>query len=149
MDDNSLITDSTVRKAGNMYFPVAKLVESADKYLEGKAALKALNFFTGMPVDDLLAELANKKLKQEAGGIEFGKRAIDDFLSEMCVFGDQYQENAITLYNSFCTWCRNNGIMKLISQKKFGTIVSASFDKIKSGLVYYQGLALKSEEKAA
>ena len=36
---------------------VADLCKEADKYLRGKASLRALNFFTGMPVDDLVTEI--------------------------------------------------------------------------------------------
>jgi hypothetical protein len=36
---------------------IATLCKEADKYLRGKASLKALNYYGGMPVDDLLEEL--------------------------------------------------------------------------------------------
>ena len=138
-----LISDGAVKKAGNMYFPVAKLVESADKYLEGKAALAALNYFTGMPVDDLLEELESKKLKTNIGSLEWGRHAIEEFLAEMCDFSDEYKEQATRLYKAFCGWSRKAGIMKVITQKKFGAILSSHFDREKCGTVQYLGLRLK------
>jgi len=36
---------------------IAGLCREADKYLKGKASLRALHYFTGMPVADLLAEI--------------------------------------------------------------------------------------------
>ncbi|CCK81216.1 BRO-N domain-containing protein [Desulfobacula toluolica] len=146
-DQSGFINDSGVKKAGNMYFPMSKLVESADRYLGGEAALRALNYFTGMPVDDLIQKLDEKKLKTNVGTLEWGKQVIEDFLADQCEFSEEYQESSTALYNAFCSWCRNQRIMKMLTQKKFGAILSAGFEKMKSGTVSYFGLRLKKAQQ--
>lgn len=146
-DKGGFINGGDIKKAGNMYFPMAKLVESADKYLGGKAALQALNYFTGMPVDDLLVELEEKKLKTNMGSLEWAKNAIEDFLTDECEFGDEFRVQASDIYKAFCSWSRNQGVMKILTQKRFGAVLSASFDREKVGTVHYIGLRLKQAEK--
>lgn len=141
-DPGGLLLDGATKKAGNMYFPMAKLVESADKYLEGKAALTALNYFTGMPVDDLIEELETKKLNRNIGSFGWLRHAVEDFLAEECEFSDEYQVQATEIYKAFCSWNKNQGIMKVVTQKKFGAVLSAGFDKVKNGTVRYVGLRL-------
>lgn len=144
-DPGGMMSDDGVKKSGNMYFPMAKLVESADKYLGGEAALRALNYFTGMPVDDLIDKLEEKKHAAKISSLEWGKSAVDDFLVDACEFGDMFSEQASVLYKAFCTWCRNNGIAKPITQKRFGALMTAAFDKEKSGVFRYVGLRLKED----
>ena len=144
-DKGGLINGGDIKKAGNMYFPMAKLVESADKYLGGEAALTALNYFTGMPVDDLLTKLEEKKLKTNIGSLEWAKNAIEDFLTDECEFADDFKAQSTDVYKAFCSWTRNQGIMKILTQKRFGALLSASFDKQKNGTVFYLGFRLKKE----
>lgn len=49
------------KRSDNIHYSVAELCRGADKYLDGKASLMALNFFTGMPVDELIREIESKK----------------------------------------------------------------------------------------
>lgn len=140
-DDNGFFMDA--KKAGNLYFPMAKLVEGADKYLEGKAALKALNYFTGMPVDDLLSELEDRKTKNHVGALDWGKNAIEDFLVEQCELSPSYRIQSTEAYTAFCNWCRNQGITRTMTQKKFGLLLGSGFERVKNGSVFYTGFRLK------
>jgi hypothetical protein len=145
-DSPNLMDDAGVRRSGNMYFPMAKLVESADKYLEGKAALKALNYFTGMPVDDLLEELDERKLTPGFGPATsaakaLAQQAVTKWVSDRCDVGGNYQEQASVLYDSFCEWAREHGVAAL-SLKRFGQIMSDGFERKKSGNIYYIGIRL-------
>jgi hypothetical protein len=125
---------------------MAKLVESADKYLEGRAALKALNYFTGMPVDDLLEELETKQRTVKAGTLDGARDLVDDFLADRCEFADDHRVGSTELYQAFAEWSRNSGIMKVITMKRFGMIMGHSFERVKSGTVFYIGLRLKEQE---
>jgi hypothetical protein len=126
MDPDGYMAGTGARKSGHLYFPMAKLVESADKYLEGRAALKALNYFTGMPVD--------------------ARDLVDDFLADRCEFADDHRVGSTELYQAFAEWSRNSGIMKVITMKRFGMIMGHSFERVKSGTVFYIGLRLKEQE---
>jgi|GEM_PF-1166426 hypothetical protein len=82
---------------------IATLCKEADKYLRGKASLKALNFYGGMPVDDLLEELeATEAVNSTLGGtiaqyfdalreVDAGKFEIRAGVSDA---GDPYLEGA-------------------------------------------------------
>jgi prophage antirepressor-like protein len=131
------------RKSGHMYFPMAKLVESVDKHLEGRAALKAINYFTGMPVDDLLDELDKKQWAAKAGTLDGGREVVELFLSDRCECGPGYRTGATKLYNAFSDWARENSVVNPISKKRFCIIVGQSFERIKSGTIFYVGLRLK------
>lgn len=146
MEPDGYMAGNSARKSGHLYFPMAKLVESADKYLEGRAALKALNYFTGMPVDDLLEELEDKQRTAKAGTLDGARSLVEDFLADRCEFADEHRVGATELRQAFNDWCRNNGVMKVISKKRFGMIVGHSFERIKSGTIFYAGLRLKEKE---
>jgi hypothetical protein len=146
MGGDGYMAGDAARKSGHLYFPMAKLVESADKYLEGRAALKALNYFTGMPVDDLLEELETKQRTARAGTLDGARELVEDFLADCCEFSDSHRIGATDLYQAFAEWSRNNGVMKVVTMKRFGMILSASFEKVKSGTIFYVGLQLKPEQ---
>ncbi|WP_320043203.1 BRO family protein [uncultured Desulfobacter sp.] len=147
-DDTNFMDDAGVKRSGNMYFPMAKLVESADKYLEGKAALKALNYFTGMPVDDLLAELDEKQFSSGLGLNDIGHKsmvrdAIGEWLSEKCDVGGDYSERASVLYQAFCHWAKGNmSGARPVTMRSFGAVMGRNFERRKSGVVYYLGVRL-------
>jgi hypothetical protein len=143
------IAGAGARKSGHMYFPMAKLVESADKHLEGRAALKAINYFTGMPVDDLLEELESKQRTAKAGTLDGARNMVEEFLADRCEFADGYQIGATELYKVFYDWCRNSGVMKVISKKRFGMIMGHSFERVKAGTIFYIGVRLKTEQEEA
>ena len=147
-NDPRFMDDAGVRRSGNMYFPMAKLVESADKYLEGKAALKALNYFTGMPVDDLLAELDEKQLSSglESGGMGHPamiRDALGQWMFEQCEVGEGYSERASVLYRSFCDWAKDNWqLSRPVTLKTFGVNMARQFERHKSGVIHYLGIRL-------
>jgi len=146
--DPRFMDDACVKRSGNMYFPMAKLVESADKYLEGKAALKALNYFTGMPVDDLLAELDERQLSSglESGGLgkkSMARDAIGRWMYEQCDVGEEYSERAGVLYQAFIAWARENlPSPGTVTLKAFGMEMARQFERRKSGVIYYLGVRL-------
>ncbi|EMS79190.1 BRO-N domain-containing protein [Desulfotignum phosphitoxidans] len=148
MEQEGYMAGTGARKSGHLYFPMAKLVESADKYLEGRAALKALHYFTGMPVDDLLEELESKQRTAKAGTLDGARDLVEDFLADCCDLSDAHRVPASDLYQAFADWTRENGVMKVITKKRFGLILGNSFDRIKSGNIFYMGLRLKEHEVA-
>lgn len=66
-------------------------------------------------------------------------------VADKCEFSDEYTVQATDVYKAFCSWCRNQGIMKIVTQKKFGAVLSSGFDKMKNGTVQYVGLRLKNQ----
>ena len=136
------------KQSKNMYFAMARLVEGADKYLEGKAALKTLNYFTGMPVDDLLEELEDRRIASEfassnlgAGGQ--GKDAVALWVAERCDIGDEYSEKASVLYRDFSAWAKERGVLsRPMSVKAFGILIGNFFDRVKSSVIFYTGVRL-------
>jgi len=146
MEPDGYMAGNSARKSGHLYFPMAKLVESADKYLEGRAALKALNYFTGMPVDDLLEELEDKQKTARMETIDGSRVLVEEFLADQCELSDHHQVAASKLYRAFCRWYKAKGNLRVISKKRFGLILGNSFDRIKSGNIFYIGLRLKEEE---
>ena len=122
------ITHNGGKKNTNMYFPMAKLVESADKYLEGRAALKALNYFTGMPVEDLLEELEEKREEQErrqafSNDID---RTVRLFLQHECRFAPEYRTAKTDLYDAYCLFCRDNSMRPLARAAFFRQVYAAA-----------------------
>ena len=149
--NSGIINGNDVRKSGNMHFPMAKLVESADKYLEGRAALKALNYFTGMPVDDLLEELEAKKtafsfggLKGTAQNLARAGELIAKFMADCCEFDETYEIQASVLYEAFCSWCDKSAVAPM-GQRMFCGVVGKNFKKYKKSWIFYKGLRLKQE----
>lgn len=150
---NGIILDGSVKKTGNMYFPMAKLVESADKYLEGRAALKALNYFTGMPVDDLLEELeekqASKILESSSENYDFGilenKERVWAFISKNCEFGEEYSDSATKIYNAYKEWSKSNEKAGQLSMRAFGNVLTLHFQKRKTPKTFYYGIRLKKD----
>ena len=141
--------DDKVRKSKNIYFPMAKLVESADKYLEGKVALKALNYFTGMPVDDLLAELDEKQFSSDFTSTDFRADTVmlRDFIMKWvethCEVGAGYTERAGVMYQAFCDWAKENlALSQPVTMVAFGSIMSRKFARRKSSYIYYLGVRL-------
>ncbi|MCG8634205.1 MAG: phage antirepressor [Desulfobacterales bacterium] len=104
---DDLFGDDLIKKSGNMYFPMAKLVENADKLLDGKAGLRVMHHFTGIPVDDLLAEIEEK---QRFAGLRCNTRnLVDDivlgFIREHCSLDDQSKETKQDLFEKYLGYC--------------------------------------------
>ncbi len=52
--------DGFLPRPGLTMDAISDLCKEADKYLKGKTSLRALNYFTGMPVADLIDEIENE-----------------------------------------------------------------------------------------
>lgn len=63
-----------------------------------------------------------------------------DFLKAHCSLCEDGRVQATTLYEKFQDWFRMNVSQNVWSQAKFGQLMRGSFDKIKSGKIYYKGL---------
>jgi hypothetical protein len=107
-DPDGYMGGPDVKKAGHLYFPMAKLVESADKYLEGRAALKALHYFTGMPVDDLLEELEEKQLAAQVKQMA-DMDSVDFFVREMCELDSTSLVPKDELFDQYQAFCETHG----------------------------------------
>jgi len=67
-----------------------------------------------------------------------------DFVTTCCVVEPGAQVGASVLYEAYTNWCRESGFAKLIlSQRRFGQIMGARFEKVKSGIVRYIDIRLK------
>ncbi|MCG8620332.1 MAG: phage antirepressor [Desulfobacterales bacterium] len=148
-DSPGYLSGDAAKRSGKMYFPMAKLVESADKFLEGKAALTALNYFTGMPVDALLEELEEKQtssleknLRELVLNQSQVSELLEDFLSEECELHDDYEIGATEAYKAFAAWCKARGLKRPVSRKRFGSVLSENFHKVKRGVIFYIGFRL-------
>lgn len=142
--------DGDNKQSNNLYFAMSRMVETADKFLEGRAALKALNFFTGMPVDDLLEELD----RREQGRVEtdldaYGRDVVGDFVYQCCVVDTSnplLTETGGFLYAAFAGWYETeigNGPAPSITW--FGRRMAKKFKKTKGVVVQYHGIGLKPE----
>jgi putative DNA primase/helicase len=68
---------------------------------------------------------------------------ISDFIEACCYRDERITTAAADLWDTFRAWFETNVSKKLISQKRFGTMMTgAGFSKIKSGTYYYQGLGI-------
>lgn len=136
--------DMDAKKSNNVYLAMSKIIEIADKTLSGKVALRALNFFAGMPVDDLVAEIDERNIILSHGTLEWANSAVASFINEMCEVGADYKIQATVLYKAFCEWNKQQGVKNIISQKRFGVYVSdAGFIRQKYQIIYYTGIKLK------
>ena len=71
---------------------------------------------------------------------------LADFIEECC-FQDPYAEiQASRLYAAFAVWFEENISKKVMSQKKFGRMMTKRFKREKSGTYKYFGLGLLSDE---
>lgn len=149
-DFASMLPEDKTRKTKNMYFPMAKLVESADESLGGVVALRALNYFTGMPVEDLIDKIETQQIQNDMD-FESGediKDQMESFLSQRCEFSQAYKTPARDLYQAYTQWCKDLNIESQLSCKRFGMELSARFKKLKSGVIYYLGLRLIAKERS-
>lgn len=114
-DENSGVglMDESARNSNLVHYSVAGLCREADRFLGGKAALKALNFFTGMPVEDLLKDLEESKKEKEACGVTgFTSRppaTVLEFISSHCSFGPDKTVTKNELYQAYLDYCESNG----------------------------------------
>lgn len=67
---------------------------------------------------------------------------LGDFIDECCVQEPYAQISAASLYGAFAVWFEENISKKVISQKKFGNMMTKRFKRQKRGTYIYYGIAL-------
>jgi len=70
---------------------------------------------------------------------------LADFIDECCIIDKGYRVKAADIYDVFKPWFERNYSKKIPSQKRFGTLLSKKFDKVKDGIYYYLGLAITEQ----
>ena len=70
---------------------------------------------------------------------------LADFIDECCNLGRYLEVGAKELYESFSIWFESNVSKKILSQKKFGSLMRRKFEHKRgsTGRVVYQGLDLR------
>ena len=116
---------------------ISRLCRDIDKTLKGKAALRALNYFTGMPVDDLIEEIEDLMPRR----IE--NDWISGFIDECCVLDPLLQTSATELYEAYAKWFNDKTGNQAQTQKVFGREMRKRFVRRKSGIYKYVGVGLR------
>ncbi len=131
------------RTSQHQYFAVAAMCKTLDKYLGGIATARALNFFTGMPTEDL-EDMIRERRAGTAGGI-CPEAAVDRFVSEAATLSPGGEVFATGLYRAFCLWfARAYPGQKPPTQKIAGGCFARRFARVKrSGVYVYKGIALQ------
>lgn len=73
---------------------------------------------------------------------------LADFIEQCCLLDPYIEINATRLYAAFAEWFEENISKKVISQKKFGRMMSKRFKREKVGTYKYYGLGLLSDESS-
>ena len=123
---------------------MVKMVAMSNPKIRGQLALRALQAYTDVPVDDLLEQ----QEMYDAEPSSLMSAEIQRFVAENCSFGTDLTENATALYHSFLARSPRKPGSLQVSQKKFGATLSQFYPKIKrKGLYVYCGLELKLRSK--
>lgn len=103
--------DENAKTTNNINYAINGLCKTADQFLGGKAALAALNYFTGMPVDHLLKDLEEKHYQSSSVGQGMRiPREIKDFVKLMCELGADAEVKKESLYRAYTEFCRENNL---------------------------------------
>jgi putative DNA primase/helicase len=81
-------------------------------------------------------------VSESTGDYRRGEDMIMDFIDECCVIDKGYEVRASDIYDAFKPWFERNISKKGMSQKRFGTLLSKKFEKVKDGVYFYRGLGL-------
>ncbi len=100
------------KKSNMVHFSVSGLCQEADKFLGGKAALTALNYFTGMPVDDLMLELESKEENKslplpQSPNIS---TSVMEFVTSQCIISSDAEIAKTDLYSGYEDYCKERDI---------------------------------------
>ena len=68
---------------------------------------------------------------------------MQDFLDKYCTFGADERASFSGLYTKYKEWWEEVATSRPMSKKKFGTLLSLKYKKVKSGKMYYLGLSLR------
>jgi len=74
------------------------------------------------------------------------KKMLADFVETCCTVQEELIESATKLYQRFDSWYSTTcNTCRAPSQKAFGNLMSAHFQKFKGGTYFYKGIRLKDE----
>jgi len=95
-----------------IHYSVSGLCQEADKFLGGKAALTALNYFTGMPVDDLMDELESQKESVQPSAVSKNQvnPTVVAFVNNHCVLDEGAEVRKTDLYTAYVNYCKDNNL---------------------------------------
>jgi prophage antirepressor-like protein len=104
--------DEDAKKSNMIHYSVSGLCQEADKFLGGKAALKALNYFTGMPVDDLMDELEAQKESAQPNAVSKNQvnPTVVAFVNTHCVLAEGAEVRKANLYTAYVDYCKDNNL---------------------------------------
>lgn len=105
--------DEDAKKSNMLHYSVSGLCQEADKYLGGKAALTALNYFTGMPVDDLMDELEAQKeaATPNAAPKNQANPTVAAFVNTHCVLARGAEVRKTDIYTTYVDYCKDNNLL--------------------------------------
>jgi len=104
--------------------------------------------------DEVLAEYESTHRADEddrlpvlmSPNVRLDKKTLADFVEACCTVQEELIESAMKLYQRFDSWyAATRGIQTAPSQKAFGLLMSAHFQKFKGGTYFYKGIRLKEE----
>jgi prophage antirepressor-like protein len=105
--------DEDAKKSNMIHYSVSGLCQEADKFLGGKAALTALNYFTGMPVDDLMDELESQKESAQPNAVSKNQvnPTVAAFVNTHCVLDRGAEVQKTDLYTAYVDYCKDNNLL--------------------------------------
>lgn len=102
------LMDEEAKKSNMVHYSVSGLCQEADKYLGGKAALTALNYFTGMPVDDLMEELEAQQAATNSPGQSVSD-SVATYVKACCLLDPEAEVSKADLCADYDRYCVNEG----------------------------------------
>jgi phage anti-repressor protein len=111
------------RRMQHQYFAIAAMCKTLDKYLGGIATARALQYFTGMPTDDLVEKIQGKINARDA------LYPVRRFVSERCAVDPVLWVEKQKLYGMYVDFCARTR-QALISKEKFFKELYAAYDSI-------------------
>lgn len=105
--------DDDAKKSNMIHYSVSGLCQEADKFLGGKAALTALNYFTGMPVDDLMDELEAQKESAQPNAVSKNQvnPTVAAFVNNHCVLAEGAEVRKADFYTAYVDYCKDNNLL--------------------------------------
>lgn len=107
------LMDENAKTTNNINYAINGLCKTADQFLGGKAALTALNYFTGMPIDHLLKDLEEKQKEKMEQELSFGQKtkspqSVREFVNLMCEYRHDAEISKTELYEAYSEFCKAN-----------------------------------------
>lgn len=154
------LLDENAKTTNNINYAINGLCKTADQFLGGKAALTALNYFTGMPIDHLLKALEEKQKEKAEKELSSGQKvkipqSVRDFIDLMCEFHKESEIKKDDFYIAYSEFCkanmtrpepRTNFFRFLLNMKRLVYIHRRGKDGVRFWTV--TGICLKTEVEA-